>query len=252
MPISVIYRIVDTTVTESGSWTLSTSATYGASLLVFEIDSPGGPTIKSVTDAGSGSDAVSITASASVADSGAGADAPSVAADVPITDAGAGADVVDVPIKAYQKNVTDTGSGADTLSLAVSLSVADTGSGADGVTVDKPAATWTFEGNRGTAADKSAGTSIGVSPSQTIAVDQVVIVTFASDNLGTTAGATTLARLLTASPMYTHSSGNTPNRAGLWRWRDSCALLLEINDRYRNGRYRHRHPSERYQQIRWP
>jgi hypothetical protein len=38
MPISVIYRIVDTTVTESGSWTLSSSVTYGASVLVFEAE----------------------------------------------------------------------------------------------------------------------------------------------------------------------------------------------------------------------
>jgi hypothetical protein len=50
---------------------------------------------------------------------------------------------------------------------------------------------WTWQANRGTAANKTAGTTIQTTPSASLASGQVIIVTFAGDNQGTTDGATT-------------------------------------------------------------
>lgn len=50
---------------------------------------------------------------------------------------------------------------------------------------------FTFEGNRGTNTNKTTGTTVGVSPSQSISSGQLVVVTFVGDNMGTTQGATT-------------------------------------------------------------
>ncbi len=108
----------------------------------------------SVIDAGSGADLPAISVNLNVADSGSGADAVSVIAEilktvtdagtgmdaigaisvnVPVTDSGQGADVIGAI--AALLSVIDAGSCADLPAISVNLNVADSGSGADAVSV---------------------------------------------------------------------------------------------------------------------
>jgi hypothetical protein len=148
-----------------GAWTLRgtvTDSTYtGAGYLGIningtsqQIDDFGGGTVaaailKTVSDAGSGTDALAIAALLAVSESGHGADglgslgaavpvsdvgsgtdAPKIAVRISIAETGHGADAISV-LTALLKIVSDIGSGADAPKISVSLSIPDAGQGID-------------------------------------------------------------------------------------------------------------------------
>jgi hypothetical protein len=87
----------------------------------------------SLSDTGSGADALTVSVTAPLADTGTGADALTVTATAPLSDTGSGADALSVTASVP---LDDTGSGADLLTLgAVPIALDDTGSGADALVV---------------------------------------------------------------------------------------------------------------------
>jgi hypothetical protein len=106
----------------------------------------------SVSDSGSGVDAVDVSASLSLGDSGAGVDVVSMAGSVPVVDSGSGVDTVsmtssipvgDSGVGAEHVNMVkesrDSGAGVDVVSMAGNIPVTDSGSGAEYVDMVKEA-----------------------------------------------------------------------------------------------------------------
>lgn len=87
---------------------------------------------KSVTDSGSGSDAIDLLALVAQSDTGAGSDTVSVLALVPMAETGSGSDEVSV-LGLF--SISDNGSGADTVSLLAQIPITDSGVGADVVSI---------------------------------------------------------------------------------------------------------------------
>ena len=89
-------------------------------------------TLKSISDTGSGLDALTgLSVGLVIADVGAGADQPQISATFALADAGSGADAIALVMDAL-KSVSDSGSGLDALAgLNISLTVADVGAGAE-------------------------------------------------------------------------------------------------------------------------
>lgn len=89
--------------------------------------------IYSLSDSGSGSDAISISVAFGLSDTGAGNDLqPSPGAALTLLDDGASADAVSL---AALLAVTDTGAGSDADTVSVAFALADSGSGADAILV---------------------------------------------------------------------------------------------------------------------
>lgn len=135
--------------TRSMSWDMSGSDDWN--IVAGALQEAVSVTPKSVSDAGSGADAISLIAKIPVADSGAGVDAiadlinsftladagngtdlVSILAELSVLDAGAGADLVTALGKIL---ATDAGSGADLISILAKLSVLDSGIGTDLIAV---------------------------------------------------------------------------------------------------------------------
>lgn len=90
-----------------------------------------------LTDAGSGADALAVpTRTDALADSGSGADALAVAIPVALADSGAGSDALAVPSETQA--LADAGSGADALTVSIPVALADAGAGADALAVAIP------------------------------------------------------------------------------------------------------------------
>ncbi|OGP19505.1 MAG: hypothetical protein A2054_01350 [Deltaproteobacteria bacterium GWA2_55_10] len=92
-------------------------------------------TLLSVTDSGSGSDAVTVAASASIPDAVTGSDAIVIAVGLVVTDSGTGLDTVDTGGSAAI-SAPDTGDGSDSVTVAAALAVSDTAKGRDFLVVD--------------------------------------------------------------------------------------------------------------------
>lgn len=93
----------------------------------------GGGTDKTIVDAGSGTESLSISVAAAISETGAGSDVPSIAAAADLSDAGTGAEILSITA---QLTAPDTGLGADTVTVdqgADSKIVSDTGSGSDAI-----------------------------------------------------------------------------------------------------------------------
>jgi hypothetical protein len=93
-------------------------------------------TIKTVSDTGGGSDAISqILASLGVSDSGGGTESLSGTTSLSVADTGGGTDTLAQLLASL--GVSDVGAGADTISqILASLAVSDAGGGADQVTIN--------------------------------------------------------------------------------------------------------------------
>lgn len=128
-----------------------------------------GLVLKSAADTGVGTDAASVSASATLADTGAGVDAPSVAASATITDTGAGLE--GAPAVEASATHPDTGVGVEG-TPQIGQTPGDTGSGSEGATLAQ------------TIADTGAGTDVGqVSQAIIDAINETGIGTDAASKL---------------------------------------------------------------------
>lgn len=92
-----------------------------------------GATIKTVSDAGNGADAIAgIAVSLSVADTGQGVDQTSESVDLSVSDVGSGSDALAQLLASL--TAQDSGSGTDAISqILADLSISDTGQGSDSI-----------------------------------------------------------------------------------------------------------------------
>ena len=94
------------------------------------IDYTEASTTKTITDSGSGADAIgNVSVSLALADTGSGAESFSGAASLALLDSGAGSDTLAAVLAAL--GVADAGAGGDSLGINAAVTVSDIGSGAD-------------------------------------------------------------------------------------------------------------------------
>lgn len=86
-----------------------------------------------VTDTGAGSDALTVSTTVPLVDVGAGADTLTATATVPLADTGTGVDALSVS-GSSSPALPDTGAGTDSLAVAATVPLADTSAGADALT----------------------------------------------------------------------------------------------------------------------
>lgn len=85
-----------------------------------------------IADTATGTDALTVTAAVTLADTATGTDAIAVSATVTVTDTGTGTDAIAVSAAVP---LADTGSGTDGISVTVTTTIADTATGADQLSV---------------------------------------------------------------------------------------------------------------------
>ncbi len=125
--LGYLYKIVSAEATYSTGTTLANSNGWDGCIATFFAAAS---TSINVSDSGSGSDAVAVTANVPTTDSGSGSDTVAVTAKMTQTDSGSGSDM----ISALQANVpvSDAGLGSDVLtSVNVQVPISDVGLGSD-------------------------------------------------------------------------------------------------------------------------
>lgn len=123
---------VQGTAAATGSLTYNFSPNADAAVVVGTIRVPPAITPISLTDSGTGTDALTVAAVVPQTDSGAGVDTIAVQATIPQTDSGTGVDSITISAVVP---VTDTGTLVDALTTAITSLLVEAGSGVDSLTV---------------------------------------------------------------------------------------------------------------------